>query len=101
MPMSEVYRISVQIQAPKGNFPGQITCGYYTVKDGLLTMTTEAGKPMLRESGLPYEHKLVDGDNPVAIAQQMTREIRLMLRGETATQAKFGKPLSYPKTGWM
>jgi hypothetical protein len=99
--MSEVRRVTAQIRPPKGDDPGQVCVGYYTVKDGLLTMTGADGVKMLREDGTPYEHKLAEADNPAAIAQLLTKEIRRYLRGETKSQQSFGKPLNYPKTGWM
>jgi hypothetical protein len=96
-----VHRVNAQVKAPTDGDSGQITTGYYIIKDGVLLMTNPDGVQMLRDDGKPFSHKLREGENPAPIAASLTKEIRRYLRGESKSQEKFGQPLNYPKTGWL
>jgi hypothetical protein len=77
--------------------PGRATIGFYTITDGVLTMTGD-GKAVRRKfSGEPYKHKLEPDDDPVIIAKRRTLSI---YRSNTDDGlGGFNRPLSYPKLG--
>ena len=100
--MSEVQHITVQIRRPTGDDPGQVTTGYFTLADGILTMTTSSGVPIRRATtGERFTCKIKPGDNHVAIAGQLTLQVRDELRGENRPGAVkgFNRQLDYPKSG--
>jgi hypothetical protein len=101
--MPEIKTVTVQVKAPKGEDPGQVTTGYYTLADYILTMTDASGRPIRRTTtGERFTCKIKPGSNSVGIAGQMTLEIRQMMRGENAPGAVkgFSRQLDYPKAGW-
>jgi len=49
--MKDVKQVIVQVAAPRGSFPGAVTYGYYTVEDGIVTMTDKEGVPAGLEIG--------------------------------------------------
>jgi hypothetical protein len=44
----EIRTVTVQVKTPKGEDPGQVTTGYYTLADDTLTMTDPSGRPIRR-----------------------------------------------------
>ena len=48
--MSEVREVIVTIKPPKGSFPGQVTYGWYTLQDGVVTLTDREGDPAGEEN---------------------------------------------------
>lgn len=90
--MTEIKTVTVQLRAPKEGDPGQVTYGYYTVKDGLLQMTKQDGRPL--DNPL-YSVRLHDGAPVEAIAANLTKSIRNEMRGEIVPG--FSRELSYPK----
>ena len=67
--MSNVQQVIVQIKKPKGDFPGQVVYGYFTLDNTFfLTMTDKHGKPAGDETGQRYSHKLQPGEDARAIA---------------------------------
>jgi hypothetical protein len=96
-----VHRINAQVRRPEHGDPGQICVGYYVVDGDMLIMTNELGIKVLREDGTRYSHKLAPNEDPRPIAARFTKQIRRMFRGESPTQAKFARPLTYPKGGWL
>jgi hypothetical protein len=100
--MPEVKTVTVQVRGPKGDDPGQVAMGAYTLEDGVLTMTDPSGRPIRKAAtGERFTCKVKPGDNHVAFAGQMTLEIRGMMRGENApgTVKGFNRQLDYPKSG--
>jgi hypothetical protein len=95
--MSEVHKITVQISPARDNDPGSVTFGCYIIEDGMLIMTDGDGRPVRRQNGELYKHRLQPDDNPRSIAARLTGEIRRMARGETV--AGFNRTLEYPKLG--
>jgi hypothetical protein len=78
---------------------GRATVGFYTVSDGILTMTDGDGKPVRRRhSGDVYRHELKDGDDPVAIAKRLTLAIWRSNTGGDASGG-FNRRLHYPDIG--
>lgn len=76
--------------------PNQVTYGFYTVTEDVLTMAHEDGQPV-ELSGMTFTHNLKTGDNPDAIAAVLTGQIRKMMQGEIVPG--FNDPLSYPMQG--
>jgi hypothetical protein len=99
--MPDVHSVYATVRLPKDNDTGQVTTGYYTLADGVLTMTDSKGAAVReRQSGEKYVHKMKPGDDARAIASRLTLEIYRMLRGETAqTATGFGRAISYPTSG--
>jgi hypothetical protein len=98
--MSEVQQVIVQIKPPRGNFPGMVVYGYYTLIDGVVTMTDAKGEPAEDGIGKRYTHKLMPNEDAKGVACRMTRKLRLALRGDgPASVSGFDAPLKYPKMG--
>ncbi len=98
--MPEVYSVYVTVRRPTNGDTGQFTTGYYTLADGVLTMTDSKGRHVRSTNGGDaYRHKMRLGDDPRAIAGVLTLEIHRMLRGETAQTAGFNRPLKYQPSG--
>ena len=95
--MSEVRQVIVTIKPPKGNFPGQVTYGWYALQDGVITLTDREGNPAGEETGRKFTYKLAPGEDAHAIACKLTEELRLALRGNSAPVASFEGPINYPK----
>jgi hypothetical protein len=97
--MSEIFQTHVQVRAPRGDDPGQIVKGAYTVEGGVLTMVQPDGSPVRNPTnGERFTHKLRDGDNAPGIAGQLTLEIRQALLGK-GTVTGFNRQIDYPKSG--
>jgi hypothetical protein len=100
--MHEVHSVWATVRRPRDdNDLGQVTAGYYTLADGVLTMTDSKGVPVRRtDSGEKYTHKVKEGEDDRAIASRLTKEIYHMLRGETAATATgFNRAINYPTSG--
>lgn len=98
-PLSEptVHKVTVQLRpATPPDDPGQITYGYFTLVDGLLTVVDGDGRPPLDDFGHPYTHHVGPAENPNAIAAVLVRKIRAKLHGEGAG---FNRPLQYRAAG--
>jgi hypothetical protein len=61
---------------------GRVTIGFYTLKDGLLTMTDGDGAPVRSRGGDKFVHKLQPNENPDAIAKRLTVKIHRMAQGD-------------------
>ena len=92
--MSEVHQVIVTIKPPKGSFPGQVTYGWYTLRDGVVTLTDREGNPAGEETGRKFTHKLAAREDARAIACKLTKHA---LRGNSAPVAGFEGPIIYPK----
>lgn len=94
-------RVTVQIRRPEGSDPGQVSEGFYVVRDGVLTLTSPDGSPLMRSDGTPLEktHRLTPGDVPEAIARMLTKKARRELLGLTETEETFRRPLVYAPLG--
>jgi len=100
MSKPEVHQVIVHIHLPSKRLPtGQIAYGYFTVVDGLLTMTDPKGEPAIDENGKTYTHKLAPGDDANEIAGGLTKQLRSALRGKSAGPSNFGGPINYGRDG--
>jgi hypothetical protein len=107
--MTEVHKVTVEIKPPKPGFPGQVALGYYTLTDGVVTMTDASGNPAEDGAGKQYRHKLAPHEDARAIACRMTKELRNALRrgappagfGSGTSLNNFGSPIQYPKTKYV
>jgi hypothetical protein len=99
--MLEVHSVWAQVRQPTdGSDLGQVTDGYYTLVDDLLTMTDKKGAPVRDlTSGEKFIHKLKPDEDPRQVAGRLTLKVYRMLRGETAESAAFNRPLHYPPSG--
>jgi hypothetical protein len=100
--MPEVHSVYAIVRNPKPGNPndrGQVTTGYYTLADGILTMTDSKGASVRDlNSGEKTTHKIEAGEDPRAIASRLTLKIYHMLRGGSAA-AGFHKSINYPVSG--
>ena len=85
--MNDVHKVTVQIRAPKGSFPGEVAIGYYCVVDGYVVLTDADGKP------LGTKRHLSPGGDARLIACRMIRERR---RNSTAISG-FSDRILYQK----
>jgi hypothetical protein len=85
----EVKKVTVQIKAPRGTFPGLVEEGWYVVFENNVILTNHDGKPI---AGVPKRHIGPDGDARL-IACLMVRNNR---KGR-ASVSGFNRPLSYQK----
>ena len=99
--MSEVRQVIVTIKPPKGNYPGQVTYGWYTLQDGVVTLTDRKGNPAGEETGRKFTHKLAPGEDARAIACKLTKELRQALRDNSASVAGFEGKINYPKVKYI
>jgi hypothetical protein len=93
--MPEVHSVFATVRLPSDGDPGQVTIGYYTLADGVLTMTDSKGRPVRTSSGEKRVHRLQEGEDPRSIASRLTKQIRMSMRGE----ADFNRRLVYPSVG--
>jgi hypothetical protein len=102
----EVHQVVVDIAMPSPRLPaGQSALGYYTVVDGLLTMTCPQGKAAEDAEGKTYKHKLEPNDDARVIAGRLTKQLRSALRGDrppgfggSGGGGGFNGPINYPKS---
>jgi hypothetical protein len=94
--MPEVKTTYITLARAMGNDPGSIAPGHYTVADGVVTLTDQAGMPIASgRMQLGYSSKVGDEET----ADQVAR--RLLWRHHRATKGgtDFNRPLSYPRSG--
>jgi hypothetical protein len=99
--MSEVRQVIVTIKPPKDGFPGQVAYGWYTLQDGVVTLTDREGNPAGEETGRKFIYKLAPGEDARTIACKRTNELRLALRGNSAPVAGFEGKINYPKVKYI
>ena len=66
--MTDVHKVTVQVRAPKGTFPGEVAIGHYVVVDGALVMADADGKPVDSE-----KHTLTPGEDAKLKACRLVR----------------------------
>ena len=101
MPTPEVRKVTVELKRPSKRFPtGQVTYGYYTFEDGVLTMTDPKGVPAEDGMGRRYGARDVAPNVVTGVACHLTRKLREELRGgyHSEPKADFGRPIEYPRS---
>jgi hypothetical protein len=92
--MPEVHYVTVQVK------PNQVIEGFYTIANGVLTMTYGDGEPvMLDRAGIeqPVTHTLSANEIPKAVAYRLTKEIRENMMGDAVPG--FSLPINYGRSG--
>lgn len=87
--MALVQTVTIQLQRPRGAFPGKIGTGHYIVLDNTVLLTDPNGHPIDR---VRFGRKLDAGGDAKAVACVLTRQ---RLSGKSTS---FNRPLQYPKT---
>jgi len=86
--MNEVHKVTVQVRAPRGTFPGEVVEGWYCVVDNTVVLTDAEGKP----TGEDKRYLNPDGDAKlIACSMLRTR------RRNSAAASGFGDRISYHK----
>ena len=91
-----VHRVIVQLRAPAPGYPGQVSDGYYAIEGDTLVMTYANGEPVSEDQ---FRHRLRPGDDPNAVAGELTKLVRRHLLGLSADSEAFGRPLGYQNLG--
>ena len=99
--MPDVKKVFITVRNPSDGDPGQVSTGYYTITDGLMTMTDGAGTPMRHQTtGELFTWKLRPGDKEISIANMMTRKVRRNVHNLPEDGATgFNRRLVYPIGG--
>jgi hypothetical protein len=99
----QVHQVTISIKPCSRALPtGQIAFGFYTVVDGVVTMTNQKGEPATDDTGKTYTAKLETNDNAHEIAGRLTKKLRDVLIGKgkkDAPPSGFTGPLNYGPTG--
>jgi hypothetical protein len=82
----EVKKVTVQIKAPKGTFPGEVAIGHYVVFERNVILTDQDGKPI---PGVAKQQVGPDGDARLIACR--------MVRNQRRPSSGFNRPLNYPK----
>jgi hypothetical protein len=69
--MNDVHKITMQVWAPRGTFPGKVIEGWYCVVDNAVVFTDAEGKPIDSE-----KHHLAPGQDARWLACRLVRERR-------------------------
>ena len=81
--MPEVHSVYATVRLPTNGDTGQVTTGYYTLGDGVLTMTDSQGAPVRDlNNGEMVTHKVKEGEDPRSIASRLTLKIYRMMRSD-------------------
>jgi hypothetical protein len=97
----EVHQVWIHIKPVSRALPtGQVAYGFYTLVDGVVTMTDAKGTPAQDDSGKSYTAKLQPNDDHQIIAGRLTRQLRDALLGKDgAPPSGFRGPLNYGPSG--
>jgi hypothetical protein len=89
MGMTDIHKITIQLQRPRGNYEGRTETGYYVVNDGTVTLVEENGVPVDRYK---LTRKLEPGADARATACALLRQ-----RYSKGGSGDFNRKLIYPK----
>jgi hypothetical protein len=88
----DVRSVTIQLERPRGLFPGKIGTGHYIERDGtVLLVDKETGSPIDR---IRFGRKLKPGEDAKAVACVLTRQ-RLSKK-----LTDFNRPIHYPKAAF-
>jgi hypothetical protein len=68
--MAQIETVTIQLQRPRGDFPGKVATQSYVVEDGTVLLV-ESGSPIDR---VRYGRKLKPGEDARAVACVLTRQ---------------------------
>ena len=86
--MNEIHKLTIQIRAPKGSFPGEVVIGWYCVVDNAVVITDADGKPVDN-----VKHHLDPGQDARGLACRLVRD-----RSRRGVGVRgFNDKLIYPK----
>jgi len=88
---NEVHKITIELERPRGSFPGRVEVGYYVFTEGKVILTDERGAPIGAERYIG-----LDCPNHRNVACVLLRQ---RTRG-TAASRSFNRPIQYRDTGW-
>jgi hypothetical protein len=96
----DVRQITVITRNPSGSDDrGSCEDGWYTVDDGVLTMTDAEGAALRNpNTGEKITHRLAPGESDKAVAKRLRLKIYRDARPDE--MAGFNRPIRYPKSGW-
>jgi hypothetical protein len=94
MDVMQILKVVVQTLPPGGDFLGQVAEGRYTWEDGVVTLTDDAGAPIMDRKGKPYTKKLTAAEDPHVIAGRLTKQ---HWRDHGGGKKDFWRPLTYKK----
>jgi hypothetical protein len=92
--MREVFQIYAQVAARQDGDRGRVCEGWYTVENGVLTMTDPEGIPIRDVDGVKIDHKLKEGESARTIASRLTLKI---FNARFDDMADFNRPTSAMK----
>lgn len=101
--MSEVHHVFATVRNPIESRPGdtgQVTEGFYTLSDGVLTMTDSAGAAVRDNRGEKFTHKIQGGEDARTIASRLTMKIYLNRQESAGGVPGFNRPLNYYSSGF-
>jgi hypothetical protein len=84
-----IQTVTIQLERPRGNFPGKIGHGIYIVEDDTVMLVDKNGSPIDR---VRFGRKLKPNEDAKAVACVLTRQ-RLSNKSTS-----FNRAISYPKT---
>jgi hypothetical protein len=87
--MRSVQTVTIQLERPRGQFPGKVGLGDYVVEDDTVLLVDKYGNPIDR---VRFGRKLKPGEDAKAVACVLTRQ---RLAGKSTS---FNRPIAYPKT---
>ena len=85
--MTDVHKVTLQVRAPRGTFPGEVVEGWYVVIDNAVVLTDAAGKPINGE-----KHHLAPGQDAHLLACRLIRQ-----RRNSGAPRGFNDRIHYPK----
>jgi hypothetical protein len=83
----DIRKVTIELARPRGNFPGKVETGYYTVADDTVTLVEENGVPVDKYK---LSQKLPPNGDPRATACALVRQRYSKNNGD------FNRPLQYP-----
>lgn len=88
----QIRKVVVQTLPPSGDFLGQVAEGRYTWEDGVVTLVSPAGVPIMDRKGKPYTKKLTPEEDPHVIAGRLTKQ---EFHDRGGGKKDFWRPLNY------
>ncbi len=88
--MDQIFRITPQVKAPRGKFPGKVIEGYYRIIDNAIAFTDAGGKPLDNERR-PISP---DDDHRLIACSLLKRR-----RSDSSLVKGFNDRLVYPRLG--